>query len=191
VFVNQRHKVLFFHNPKTAGRSLFQTFGFSEGENIRLSHFYPEEAKTTIFQETWGDYWKFAFVRNPWDRYVSLYEFHKQSPYIAKYNWKSQQIARAYSFREWMFYNRNRFIFATWWGDPQSLWWKGMDCVFKFEELDTAVEEISKHLPPIQPLMHDNATVRKPYQDYYNKDLVGIVAEIDRETIKQFGYKFG
>lgn len=191
MFVDQEHKVLFFHTPKTAGRSLFKTFGFYEGNDIRLSHFLPEDAIACIFQQTWSNYWKFAFARNPWDRYVSLYEFHRQSEYVAKYNSYSHKHAKAHDFKTWMFLNKNKFIFSSWFGIPQSSWHRGMDAVYKFEELDYAVREIGDHLPIVEPIQHTNSTIHSSYQSYYDRDLIDAVREIDNDTITRFGYKFG
>ena len=190
MFINQEHKVIFFHVPKTAGMSIFKAFGFNEGNDMRLSHFLPEDAINCIFQQTWSEYWKFAFVRNPWDRYVSLYEFHRQSEYVAKFNSYSHRQAKAYDFKTWMFLNNNKFIQSSWFGIPQTKWTDGVSEVYRLEEIHSAMDDIQHHLPAIAPIERINSTTHQPYQSYYNKDLIEMVRNIDHDTIKKFGYIF-
>lgn len=61
-------KFLFIHIPKNAGTSMYHVWGRTEG----LDWHYP--AKVLITQRNpMKNYFKFAFVRNPWDRMWSFY----------------------------------------------------------------------------------------------------------------------
>jgi hypothetical protein len=175
--------------PKTAGLSIFTVFGHQL--ETRLSHFTPAEAKQFIFQETWSEYWKFAFVRNPWDRYVSLYEFHRQSDYIFRRNVESKKIAMSNNFKDWVYLNYNKFVSSTWFSETQSIWWKEADVVFKMEEMDSAIEEIKQHMPMLKPLDRINTTQHSAYQSYYtSKSTIDMIARLEHETIEKFGYTF-
>jgi hypothetical protein len=189
MYISQEYKAIFFHNPKTAGRSLYKAFGFTEGNGL-LNHFQPDWAKEMIFQSSWDQYWKFSFVRNPWDRYVSIYEFHRQSEYIRRNNLQCWNWANNHSFTEWMHLNKNRFIHSAWFAQPQTDWIDGCDAVFKFEELDSAVEIINRHIPMKEVLVHRNKSVHAEYKFYYDRITAQTVADIDKEIIKRFGYKF-
>ena len=62
-------KIVFFHVPKTAGKSLATAIYDKD-----INHFsYNQVAK----QKDLDGFFTFSFVRNPWDRIVSTYEFLK------------------------------------------------------------------------------------------------------------------
>jgi hypothetical protein len=192
MFVDQSNKVIFFHIPKTGGRSIKATFGFKESKrDRRLSHYLPETAREVIFQDTWHHYWKFCVVRNPWDRFVSLYEFHRQSEHSKKYTPDLHRFAESCTFSEWFYANTNGITYTDWFGSPQHDWWAECDRVFQFENLPQAYREISSYILPQGPLIHDNATVRKPYQSYYKYQYqIDQVAKMEARTIDLMGYTF-
>jgi hypothetical protein len=192
MFIDQASKVIFFHIPKTGGRSIKKTFGFVESEtDKRLSHFYPDTAQEVIFQNTWHHYWKFTIVRNPWDRYVSLYEFHRQSEHTKIHLPLLREYALSFTFDEWMYANYNRVIYTDWFNSPQYRWWAGCDRVFKFEDLKQAYSEVSSYIRPVGPLAHENSTERKSYQEYYKKPItIDLVAKNEARTIDLMGYTF-
>ncbi len=67
--INLKHKFIFVHVPRTGGVSIEKYFGQPWQNHATLQTYIdssPLRAK---------DYFKFVFVRNPWDRLVSWY-FH-------------------------------------------------------------------------------------------------------------------
>lgn len=98
--ISHRHKTIFVHVPKTAGQSIEQVFlddlGLSWADrkalNLKhndepavgpqyLSHLYADEyvRKGHIDQDHWNAYFKFAVVRNPYDRILSEFRYRSFS----------------------------------------------------------------------------------------------------------------
>jgi hypothetical protein len=66
--INNEYKFIFMHITKTGGSSIEKLFNY-EG----IKHQRPIELINILGQTTWDSYFKFTFVRNPWDRTVSEY----------------------------------------------------------------------------------------------------------------------
>lgn len=98
--ISHQHKTIFVHVPKTAGQSVEQVFvddlGLSwddrEVLNLRynadravgpqrLAHLYADEYVRCghIERDRWDSYFKFAVVRNPYDRILSEFRYRKFS----------------------------------------------------------------------------------------------------------------
>jgi len=67
-----KHKVIFIHIPKTAGTSVLHTL--AGGGKIHRDHI-PWKIYNSVNRWKYERYFKFAFVRNPFDRAVSTYEY--------------------------------------------------------------------------------------------------------------------
>ncbi|HLV40541.1 sulfotransferase family 2 domain-containing protein [Xanthomarina sp.] len=92
--ISHKHKFIFIHIPKCAGSSIrdfyFDTpkldwrqpnyellYGWCPERRIHLQHATPKELIETnlIQKDVWDEYFKFAFVRNPWGRAYSDYKW--------------------------------------------------------------------------------------------------------------------
>ena len=72
----QKYKCIYIHIPKTAGTSILNKL--NNGKNVPRNHaFWKEYYKRS--PHYYRKYFKFSFVRNPWDRAVSTYFYIKQS----------------------------------------------------------------------------------------------------------------
>jgi chondroitin 4-sulfotransferase 11 len=75
MLISTEKKFLFFHIQKTAGSSVARLLK-SQAPDTRPflgQHDHALWVKKHLASE-WDDYYKFAFVRNPWDRLVSWYQ---------------------------------------------------------------------------------------------------------------------
>jgi hypothetical protein len=140
------------------------------------------------------DYFKFAFVRNPWDRLVSTF-FDKtkkvvgtkyEIPYYARY--------RDASFSEFVrsltnvdLSSADRHIKEQVQSIP-----KNVDFVGRFENLQKDINYVCDKVGlPHQKLPYENKTDHKPYWKYYDDETRQIVAKKYKNDIETFGYEFG
>lgn len=189
-----RDRCIFIHVPKTAGYSIGQAlFGGVTGHDPlrRLWLFYtPEE---------FDQYFKFAFVRNPWERLVSAYVYHMQDRHSpAVQTWIRQQFGGFADFdefvRHWVpqrairserMHFRPQSYFITLGGRV------GVDFLGRMETLEEDFATIARRLGREVSLPRLNATPRdRPYRDYYTAVSRQIVADVYAEDIQRFGYQF-
>lgn len=99
MIVNHSHRFVFVHVPKAAGTSVSELFskfsaysdlevgGTELGEamqnaykrRFRLSkHSTAQEIRAVVGEQTWSDYFSFAFVRDPYARAQSTFHFMKR-----------------------------------------------------------------------------------------------------------------
>lgn len=176
------------HIPKTGGSSINSVLGL-DGDG----HFTAKQLKMRLGNLRWRAYFKFCFVRNPWDRMVSYYYFHR----AGRGGPSARRIIRfceSHTFEEFLFEYLNKDI----WQGPQLAWMKSrngkveMDFIGRFENLADDFGLLCRHLD-IEPvtLPHSNKTTHRDYEHCYSDASRRLVAEKHRVDIEQFGYRFG
>ena len=137
--------------------------------------------------EKFNRYFKFAFVRNPWNRLVSEYEFLLKRPQHGRHarvkklddfkQFIQMQIPRGDAYQINMLCDRNGELL--------------MDFVGKLENLQADWQTVCERIGiPHQALPVTNATQRGNFQDYYDDESRRLVAEHWDREIKLFGYSF-
>ena len=85
MFVNRKNKSIFIHNPKAAGTSIRNSFPLEEYGVLSRHRMFPHNpasvVKRNVGEKCWDEYFKYGFVRNPYDRCVSYYFFHRSDQY--------------------------------------------------------------------------------------------------------------
>jgi hypothetical protein len=207
------------HINKTGGSSISDLFvkcvpGASRlFENPLRDYDYSQHLKAAEYRAWLGaeynDFYKFSFVRNPWDRVVSLYLFayigHKQLrrqlPNLghegvkAKFNaW----VQTAYVTRDlpipkkiplWMQERGVQPCYDWIYEDGELL----VDDVFRFERLEQDVKEVFRRLGcrPGRLLRHlKNNVHRRHYHDYYDDVSREVVRREFIKDIETWGYEF-
>ena len=162
---------------------------------IQLENYFEEQ------NWNWGEYFKFAFVRNPWASCVSKWEYRKRimnNPTKRQkengFHDKSKNAIRSWKSFEGMIRQGLAGISTS----PQYLWVFGkdseqlVDFVGKCENLQEDFNIICDKIGiPRQQLPHANKTKHKHYTEYYNDETRQIVAEKYAKDIEYFGYAFG
>ena len=232
-------RCLFVHVPKTAGQSIeayfMQHLGLPEaGRDAlllsrnrdphrgppRLSHLMAREYLTGghVTPKQFEDYYKFSFVRNPWDRLVSFYKYRGH--------------AHRYDFKTFVFKHMpepgwtNDYCHVT----PQYDFLHDedghclVDFVGRFENLQADFGRVCRAVGlPVGKLPHANKSLQQHsvfsvllgeprkivrnlkriarqrrserntfahYSEYYDAETRDYVAELYRQDIAAFGYEF-
>jgi hypothetical protein len=84
MLVSHRARAIFVHIQKTAGSSIeaaLRDHDPEAGPHLvgGRRHVHAVELRDVVGPDVWGRYFKFAFVRNPWDRLLSWYQMCVQA----------------------------------------------------------------------------------------------------------------
>ncbi|HNQ03393.1 MAG TPA: sulfotransferase family 2 domain-containing protein [Thiobacillaceae bacterium] len=187
------HRCIFVHIPKAAGvsvsKKLFGCLGGGHAPIDDFAHvFSPAE---------FADYFKFTFVRNPWDRLLSAYMFLSNGGFNGDdEEWARDNLASYGNFtdfvRGWV---NTKNIWTKQHFYPQSYFLKtegrlAVDFVGRFENINEDFARIARHLGVDAHLEHLNSSGRKDYHDYYDEECREIVGRVYREDIELFDYRF-
>lgn len=189
------NKCIFFHIPKSAGISISTSlFGHLAGGHI--------DAYTCrlIFGRKFWQYFKFTFVRNPFDRLVSAYEFLKKGGhplFPADQYFQNAVLSHYVDFDD----------FIMNWLKPRQAWpvhhfrpqhdfvtlnnTLTVDYVGHFETLDADFKTVAKRLGIPNKLNHTNKTIgcKKSREAYFqNPRVVERVVEVYQRDFEIFKY---
>jgi hypothetical protein len=197
---NLEYSALFIHIPKTAGTTIHELFGIEVRE--RGPHI-PAYAYRWASPAFFDHAFKFAVVRNPWDRMVSAFHFLKEARWPDDKVWSDRHLKGVDTFADFLealrrpfFRNlvRSELHFHPQVGFVADL--KGrllVDQVIYFENLAPGLRRVADRLQlqlPDVGVEQLNASERGDYRDYYDtrgRELVGRMYARDIET---FGYQF-
>jgi len=192
--ISQAHKVIFIHVPKNAGTSITDAFQMSDFGH-HYYNYYVEK-----YPAQWSAYQKFAIIRNPWDRFVSCYEYARmQESYWhsvtgkARYNvHPDYETLKDLSFKETvdLFFSGSIKLKHQGWSLQHDYIINnaGNICVDFLIQYDNVNHEIKSRFGVELPVV--NKSKRLEYKSYYTHDLVEKIAEIYQKDIKKFNFKY-
>ena len=173
MFINHKHKFIFIHIPKNAGTSIRNSFNINGYDKQVVSKRYPHstcsEIKKYCGEEVWNSYYRFAFVRNPFDRLVSFYHFHKSDQYKHKIG---RERAFSQSFKEWVMNNNDVNIMRN----QSDYLDEQINFIGSYENLQEDFNSVCNliGIPPYE-LPHYNQSKHKHWSEYYDKELTEFV----------------
>jgi len=218
--ISHQHKFIFRHITKNGGCSVEAAFG------IDLDFHNPEQVDDVrhrklvkyqrLFPHLFDSYFKFGFVRNPWDRAVSKYFFHceKRKQMAADLEAAEQQaralevpkarekaLAKLERRRAEIASSPYSVPFAAWLEEkseherqrqepPTQLKWDEpyFDFIGRFERFNEDFQVICQRLGVQKSLPHVNRSAHAHYSDYYDDYTRTLVAERSAHDIERFGY---
>ena len=201
--ISLKHKFIFVHIPKCAGCSLKEHLKeHSDDELVNSHHMGLQKIIKNLNIES-KDYYKFTFVRNPWERILSLYSFWlNQTPSSTYYQWDHEQVDFIKSenilFRDFVkLAASNGTIFHK---KPHLNPYIGyfmkrpscFDFIGKLENFQEDFNVVCKQIGiPEQEPRWVNKSKHKHYTEYYDDETRSIIANKYAEDIDHFGYKYG
>lgn len=190
-----KRRAIFVHIPKCAGvavkRALFQNLS---GGHTKLPT-YCRVFEPRLFLA----YFKFTFVRNPWDRLVSAYHFLREGGYgDADKAWFERELGMYADFddfvRNWLrVENLHKHIHFC----PQGEFLEDknnsgvrVDYVGFYENIENDFNYIARRLGVDNYLKKGNTSAHRSYKNYYSDTTREIVHGIYSKDIERFGYDF-
>ena len=208
MIISHQHQFIFFAVPKTGTHSVRQALrpqlGDADEEQVGLfverwfkqpelraighGHVSARQLKPILGDAVFNRYFKFAFVRNPWDRFVSYCAFisrktgrFENDPHA----FMRQMIDSPPPLQHLLYQPQNELLC----GENGEL---AMDFVGRVEHMQRDIDVICARLNfAPQPLEKINRSEHRPYTDYYNADLRDLVGHKYRRDIELFDYRFG
>lgn len=207
MIVSHSHRFIFVAVPKTGTHSVRQALRAHMGPNdmeqarlfvekqfpipelaaLKHGHLTLEQVRPFLGEEDFGSYLKFAFVRNPFDRFISYCSFATSRQ--GSFDRNPKGVMRHFLFVDPPF---NHIIFR-----PQHSFLTGpdgtlqTDMLGKVETMQNCYDAIAKRLGiATTPLDHANRSRRGDYRDYYDQETIDGVAKIYAHDLELFGYDF-
>jgi len=201
--INHKHKCIFIHIPRTAGTALeIAIQGHPQREDhlgdrmYWRKHLQASVAKQ-LYSEYWDDYYKFSFVRNPWDRVVSLARFPKFYHVnitntivdISNYITNTEQIEKdprvpTDGYRDWQIDNG---VYCNILNEP-------LDFIGKYENLETDFNRVCEAIglscdviPTWQPAYSQG---RDHYSTHYTDQTREQIRARYEHDIQKFNYSY-
>lgn len=202
--ISLRNGFLFIHIPKTAGNSIqgilkdyadekvvctaphhdgVERFEIRADDSTITKHSTLLEYQHQFGAEVISKLFTFTCIRNPWDRMISFYF----SPHRGPVSWNRRAfidlvetvkpITNFISLNEDNMSNRNSF--------------DNINYYIRYENLEQDFEQVCNLISiPFFQLPRRNNSDRQNFLNYYDKELIEIVAKRFQKEIRFFNYKF-
>lgn len=218
MLISHSHQFIFFHVAKTAGLSVRNAlrpyaeeptkFKIKRPPKVKagqpnpfytvwealLVHAKARDAQQELPAAIFDRYYKFAFVRNPWDWQVSMYHFILNEPTHIKHS-LVKSFGSFERYLDWVVETPNPYAKgATKFQKDVITDGKGrllVDFIGHYETLTQDFAQVCRRLNITVQLPHINRTNHRDYRTYYTERTRQLVADHFVADIALFGYTFG
>lgn len=207
MLLSYSHKFIFIHVYKVAGTSIKKSLeqyakrpmmrrllnAIRLGSKVPYykwrtfpSHIKADDLEKELPDKIYGNFYKFAFVRNPWEWQVSLYHHMLQR----REHHQHKLIKSMKNFDEYIVWrvNEDKVLQKDFITDLSGK--IIVNFVGRFESLKDDFHHICNILKINASLPHLNASSHMHYHSYYNEETQRLVEENFSEDIELFGYTF-
>lgn len=154
--------------------------------------------KSIISKKEFDSYFKFVFVRNPWDRLVSMYHFFMQwqkksdksfldKSGFAEWLQEDFSVNTKIKFKDQIYRKKTSQLMWLCDEDGKIL----VDFIGRFEQLQEDFKQVMSIIGFEKELStHKNFTNHNLYREYYDLNTMELVGKWYKEDIDLFRYKF-
>jgi hypothetical protein len=194
--VSARLRCIFVHVQKTGGSSIEVALrrhdpSIPEKPHNARRHLGARDVRELVGHAAWDASFKFAFVRNPWDRLVS---WHSMCVQAAAPNAFGRYVQERFaSFEDFVMRPDATLARTT---VPQVDYLAAtdgaliVDFVGRYEALHRDYAEVGRRLGIDGALPHANRSAHRGYRDYFSDAMRDAVAARFARDIERFGYVF-
>jgi hypothetical protein len=187
--ISHEQKFLWFRVAKAGNRTVLHHL-----ERYARPMDAPRATRVHYCPRLYADYFKFAFVRNPWDRLVSCWNDKVVAKKGRTFNFSESQATEMLKFENFVDFVSGVNVKDC---DPhlrlqcEAIDLGNVDYLGRLETFETDFRKICGRLGiPCDVIETRNAYPRKHYREYYTDALREKVARIYQRDIQIFGYKF-
>jgi hypothetical protein len=204
MIISHSRRLIMISNPKTGSKSIEAALApFHEepamDESSREGFYTKRHMPAVVMRDylpasCWRSYFKVAFVRNPWDWFVSQHFYNLKERGLEgvdrRKKLSTEDIHGTYEFLklrrgvEWSESGSQRSFVCDEYGSPL------VDFLGRFENLRNDFEWIQTKIGIRVILPHINATEHRHYSTYYTDETREIVGQLYEGDVRIFGYSF-
>jgi hypothetical protein len=203
--INHKYKCIFIHIQRTGGTSIERAIqGEDQYDKFRATKHILASTAKKIHADYWDDYYKFSFVRNPWDR---AYSFAKMKwfktnitnnivnldNYVNYINDKKYELpgfSESYNRLHKIDYSKhiNNAVYLN-------ILDEELDFIGKFENLQDDFQKVCNNIGLKTDLKMDNGVIKVDtrfdhYSNYYNDKSIEQVRNLHKKDIERFNYAY-
>ena len=188
MIVSDSHKFVFLHLPKCGGGSVTQALadvgrrelGPHTGLRFAVEH----------LGERWEQYFTFEFVRNPWSRLVSRYEYAKQYHGAMEPGGRHAGHVRFCEYVGYVLADNHRSQWKAL-SDPATHTKLAVDFVGKCERMQADFDVVCERVGLGRRVLEVHRTTEHgDYREYYDATLRAVVGATYERDIEEFDYAF-
>lgn len=211
--ISHKHKCIFIHIPKTAGTSINEffhpgvkfkvahpdyerLFGWCPKRKLHMQHATSKQLVESelISEEQWNSYFKFTFIRNPWDRaysdYLWIQSYAGISGSFNDYLNRTNEFAAVLNDNSNYNYLGDHVLNQTDFFDFKGIYRPNF--IGRFENFGTDIAKVLKNLSIDEKFgLHKNKSKRhNHYSNFYTKSRMKKVSDIYERDIALLEYSF-
>lgn len=207
MIISYAHRFLFFAVPKTGTHSVRRAlrahlgpddleqvglyepkrFPFPEFAAIRHGHISARQIEPVIGADVFADLFKFAFVRNPYDRFVSYCAFMSRNTGHFERDpirFMKHIIKTVRPLDHLLYLPQSSFLV-----DAQGR--LTVDCVGRTEDMQASYDAICAKIGLASSTLDKvNTSSHRDYRQYYDDELRALVGNLYRHDLELFDYGF-